>query len=61
MPNSNSCKYLLDSSIRIDSILCKVYSNDSNIVNNDGNLNLFFSPDSHFDEINSSYKSGWQK
>ena len=55
MPNSNSWKYLLDSSITIDSILFKVYSNDSNIVNNDGNLDLFFSPDSHFDEINSSY------
>ena len=66
MSNSSSCNKYLDSSVTVDSLLFRVYSNDSTLSENLA-VQLYFSPDSHFNEINSTYDdfdgftlNGWQ-
>jgi len=66
MSNSSSWNNYLDSSVTVDSLLFRVYSNDSTLSENLA-VQLYFSPDSHFNEINSTYDdfdgftlNGWQ-
>ncbi|MEC7730992.1 MAG: hypothetical protein VX497_06855, partial [Candidatus Neomarinimicrobiota bacterium] len=56
MPNSSSWNYIHDSSVTVDSLLLQLYSDDSTLSENLTEIQLYFSPDSHFDEINSTYK-----
>ena len=49
---SSSCDTFFDSTVTIDSIFFKVFSGDS-LIENNPNLNLYFSTDSIFDESNS--------
>jgi len=46
--------YLTDSNITVDSVRLFVYSNDS-LLNEQSTPNLYFSPDSQFDENKSTY------
>ena len=66
MSNSSSWNNYLDSSVTLDSLLFRVYSNDSTLSENLA-VQLYYSPDSHFNEINSTYDDfdgftldGWQ-
>ncbi|MBH09433.1 MAG: hypothetical protein CMG74_03595 [Candidatus Marinimicrobia bacterium] len=55
MFNSSAWNSLDDSTITIDSILFRIYSNDSTLSENQMSFEMYFSPDSHFDEINSTH------
>ncbi len=50
--SSNSWDTFFDSTVTVDSILFKVFSGDS-LIEDNTNLNLYFSPDSIFDESSS--------
>ena len=50
--SSNSWDTFFDSTVTVDSILFKVFSGDS-LIEDNINLNLYFSPDSIFDESSS--------
>ena len=50
--SSNSWDIFFDSTVTVDSIFFKVFSGDS-LIENNPNLNLYFSTDSIFDESNS--------
>ena len=50
--SSNSWDTFFDSTVTVDSIFFKVFSGDS-LIENNTNLNLYFSTDSIFDESNS--------
>tara|TARA_Y100000590_G_C15744027_1_gene1021355 strand:+ start:5726 stop:6931 length:1206 start_codon:yes stop_codon:yes gene_type:complete len=67
MPNSGFWSQYLDSSVTLDSLLFRVYSDDSLLSESMADIQLYFSPDSHFNESNSTYRDfdnftldGWQ-
>ncbi len=63
--NGTGWDSLLDTAITIDSVLFKIYSNDS-LLSSDIGIHLYFLPDSFFNELESNYMdypnfsfSGW--